>query len=107
MNSNDSINREILLNFLRQNQGSEVTLKETGGALCIIGKITDFSELDLCGRLLVESELSLEISGLKASLTLHEEFLGVQVCGETSFTSNAFMIAREVPYQKLKIKNKA
>jgi len=106
MSSSDSMNREILLHFLRQNQGSEVTLKETGGALCLTGKLTDFSELDLCGRLLVESDLSLEISGLKASLTLHEEFLGVQVSGETCSTPNAFMIAREVPYQKLQIKNK-
>ena len=106
MSSSDSMNREILLHFLRQNQGYEVTLKETSGALFLIGKLTALSELDLCGRLLVESELSLEISGLKASLTLHDEFLGVQVSSENSSTPNASIIAREVPYQKLKIKNK-
>ena len=106
MSSIHSMNSKILLHFLRKNQGSEVTLKETSGALCLTGKLTDFNELDLCGRLLVEFELSLEISGLKASLTLHEKFLGVQVSGQISSSSNAFVIAREVLYQKLKIKNK-
>ena len=104
MSSSASVNRDTLLHFLRENQGSEVTLKEAGGALCLTGRLTDFSELDLCGRLLVESELSMEVMGLKATLTLHDELLGVQVSGEGNAGPAGFMIAREIPYPRLEIK---
>ena len=104
MSSSASVNRDTLLHFLRENQGSEVTLKEAGGALSLTGRLTDFSELDLCGRLLVESELSMEALGLKATLTLHDDLLGVQVSVEGNASPAGFMIAREIPYPRLEIK---
>ena len=104
MSSSASMNRDTLLHFLRKNQGSEVTLKEAGGGFCLTGRLTDFSELDLCGRMLVESELSLGALGLKATLTLHDELLGVQISGGDNTAPAGFMIAREVPYPRLEIK---
>ena len=68
----------------------------------MFGKLTDFSELDLCGRLLVESELRLETPDLKVTLTLHDELLGVQVSGNDHVNPELFLIAREVPYSRLK-----
>ena len=72
----------------------------------MFGKLTDFSELDLCGRLLVESELSLETPDLKVTLTLHDELLGVQVSGNALANPELFLIAREVPYSRLKFGHK-
>ena len=102
MTEKSSSNRDSLLQFLKENQGTEISLKERGGGLSLFGKLTDFSELDLCGRLLVESELSLETPDLKVTLTLHDELLGVQVSGNDHANQELFLIAREVPYSRLK-----
>ena len=47
MTEKSSSNRDFLLQFLKENQGTEISLKERGGGLSLIGKLTDFSELDL------------------------------------------------------------
>ena len=106
MTEKSSSNRDSLLQFLKENQGTEISLKERGGGLSLFGKLTDFSELDLCGRLLVESELSLETPDLKVTLTLHDELLGVQVSGNDHANPELFLIAREVPYSRLKFGHK-
>ena len=106
MTEKSSSNRDSLLQFLKENQGTEISLKERGGGLSLFGKLTDFSELDLCGRLLVESELSLETPELKVTLTLHDELLGVQVSGNAHSNPELFLIAREVPYSRLKFGHK-
>ena len=106
MTEKSSSNRDSLLQFLKENQGTEISLKERGGGLSLFGKLTDFSELDLCGRLLVESELSLETADLKVTLTLHDELLGVQVSGNDHANPELFLIAREVPYSRLKFGQK-
>ena len=101
MTEKSSSNRDSLLQFLIENQGTEMSLIEWGGGLSLFGKLTDFSELDLCGRLLVESELSLETPDLKVTLTLHDELLGVQVSSNTQANPQLFFIAREVPKTRL------
>ena len=106
MTEKSSSNRDSLLQFLKENQGTEIWLNERGGGLSLFGKLTDFSELDLCGRLLVESELSLETPDLKVTLTLHDELLGVQVSGNAHANPELFLIAREVPYSRLKFGHK-
>ena len=50
----------------------------------------------------MESELSLETPDLKVTLTLHDELLGVQVSGNALANLELFLIAREVPYSRLK-----
>ena len=102
MTEKSSSNRDSLLQFLKQNQRKEISLKERGGSLSLFGRLTNFSALDLCGRLLVESELSLETPDLKVPLTLHDELLGVQVSVNDHANPELFLIAREVPYSRLK-----
>ena len=106
MTEKSSSNRDSLLQFLKENQGTEILLKERGVGLSLYGKLTDFSVLDLCGRLLVESELNLETPDLKVTLTLHDELLGVQVSGNDHANPELFLIAREVPYSRLKFGHK-
>jgi hypothetical protein len=47
----------------------------------------------------------MEALGLKVTLTLHDELLGVQVSGEENAGPADFMIAREIPYPRLEIKD--
>ena len=46
MTEKSSSNRDSLLQFLKENQGTEISLKERGGGLSLFGKLNDFSELD-------------------------------------------------------------
>ena len=95
--------REMLEDLLHQYKGSRVQLQETGGTLRFRGKLVEFGELDICGRILLEAYLSLDFEGLHAHLTFHDELLGVQILEDEKESDPNLIIALEVPYERLSI----
>ena len=104
MNHDQSCTRNTLYNFLRDNRGENLLIKESGGGLLLKGKLDEVSELNLCGRMLVEAGISLKPPGLEAALTLHEDFAGLQLqLKRESDPESTLSILREIPYHLLSV----
>ena len=101
MKSSEQCNRDILRDLLNQHVGSRIQLQESGGTLRLQGKLKDIDELDICGFLLVEALIFLDIEGLQAHLTLHQDLLGIQISTREIVSETPFIIAREVLYERV------
>ena len=97
--------REMLKDLLHQYKGSQIQLQETGGTLRIRGRLLEIGELNICGRILLEAYLLLDFEGLHAHLTFHDELLGVQISVDDKESDSNLIIALEVHYERLSIKN--
>ena len=97
-------NKSKLLDFFRQHTEEKIIFKESGGTLCIQGKLQDLVETDMCSRILFEVSLVPEIPGTEISLTLHEGFLGIHLLASSHEVREPLLSCpAQISYEKLSI----
>ena len=72
-------NKIKLINFFQKNLKKEVTIQKSNKHFFINGEINLVEELDLCGYKLFEVQLTQKNSKNVIYITLHQEFVGINM----------------------------
>ena len=97
-------NSALLTEFLRSHAHQQICIMDQRSRAFLVGIIPAVIEMDLCSGTLVEASIYVENIGCDVSLTMHEQFLGIQLLFFRQNTDQQILsFPWEIPYSSLQL----